>query len=141
MTEEKEGLVMNTQSHLRTWFPAAAFATLLTAMLSTNVAAQDIVTFKDDVLPIIEVRCQSCHQPGGPGYEASGLDMRTYEGLIKGTKHGSVITPGRPFESSLIAMIDHRTDPEIWMPHDRKRLSKCERLVFRFWVAQGAKNN
>lgn len=132
---------MNTQSHLGAWFLTAVFSVLLMTTISSTVAAQDIVSFNEDVFPIIEVRCLACHQPGSAGYEASGLDMRTYEGLIKGTKHGPILTPGRPFESSLIAMIDHRTDPKIWMPHDRKRLSKCERLMFRFWVSQGAKNN
>jgi hypothetical protein len=108
---------------------------------SSTATAGEVVSFKEDVFPIIEVRCLECHIPEGSGYEASGLDLRTYESLMKGTEHGSMITPGSPFESNLIAVIDQRTDSEIWMPHDRKRLSKCERLLFRFWVSQGAKNN
>jgi hypothetical protein len=60
---------------------------------------------------------------------------------MKGTKHGAVVTPGRAFESNLVAVIDQRTDPELWMPHNRKRMSKCERLLIRFWVNQGAKDN
>jgi len=136
---------MNTHGRLRVWFPTVALSALLAtpfaAMLSTNAAAQEIVSYKEDVFPIIELRCLECHQPGGAGYEASGLDLRTYEGLMKGTKYGSIVTPGSAFDSNLIAVIDRRTDPKIWMPHNRKRLSKCERLTFRFWVSQGAKNN
>lgn len=108
---------------------------------SSDAIAGDAISFKEDVFPIIEFRCLECHEPGGAGYETSGLDLRSYEGLMKGTEHGSMITPGSPFESNLIAVIDQRTDSEIWMPHDRKRLSKCERLMFRFWVSQGAKDN
>ena len=116
----------------------------LTAMLmvltwAPGVAAQ--VSFKEDVFPIIELRCLGCHQPGGNGYERSGLDMRTYEGLMKGTKYGSMITPGSWVESNLLAVIDRRTAPETWMPHNKRRLSKCERLTFRHWVMQGARNN
>jgi hypothetical protein len=116
----------------------------LTAMLmvltwAPGVAAQ--VSFKEDVFPIIELRCLGCHQPGGKGYEKSGLDMRTYEGLMKGTKYGSMITPGSWVESNLLAVIDRRTAPETWMPHNKRRLSKCERLTFRHWVMQGARNN
>ncbi|MFQ5773643.1 MAG: c-type cytochrome domain-containing protein [Kiloniellaceae bacterium] len=114
---------------------------LVAATWRSDAAAQEAVSFKEDVFPIIELRCLECHQPGGAGYEASGLDMRTYDGLMKGTKYGPIVTPGRAFESNLIAVIDRRTSPEIWMPHNRKRLSKCERLLFRFWVNQGARNN
>ena len=116
----------------------------LTAMLmvlawAPGVAAQ--VSFEEDVFPIIELRCLECHQPGGTGYEKSGLDLRTYEGLMKGTKHGSMVTPGSALESNLLAVIDRRTSQEIWMPHERKQLSKCERQTFRFWVMQGARDN
>jgi hypothetical protein len=116
----------------------------LTAMLmvlawAPGAAAQ--VSFQEEVFPIIELRCLECHQPGGTGYEKSGLDLRTYEGLMKGTKYGSMVTPGSAFESNLLAVIDRRTSPEIWMPHERRQLSKCERQTFRFWVMQGARDN
>ncbi len=116
----------------------------LTAMLmvlawAPGVAAQ--VSFEEDVFPIIELRCLECHQPGGTGYEKSGLDLRTYEGLMKGTKYGSMVTPGHALESNLLAVIDRRVSSEIWMPHKRKQLSKCERQAFRFWIMQGARDN
>jgi hypothetical protein len=60
---------------------------------------------------------------------------------MRGTKHGSMITPGSWIESNLLAVIDHRTAPETWMPHNKKELSKCEQLTLRYWVMQGAKNN
>ncbi len=117
---------------------------ILTAMLmgltwAPGVAAQ--VSFKEDVFPIIEIRCLECHQPGGKGYERSGFDLRTYEGLMKGTKYGSMITPGSWIESNLLAVIDHRTARETWMPHNKKALSKCEQMTLRYWVMQGARNN
>ncbi len=124
------------------WIGIAVGAVMLVAGASNSAAvAQEAVSFKEDVYPILELRCMECHQPGGSGYETSGLDFRTYEALMKGTKYGPVVLPGRAMESNLITVIDHRTDPEIWMPHDRKRLSKCERLLVRFWVSQGAQNN
>ena len=60
---------------------------------------------------------------------------------MKGTKYGPMVTPGSAIDSNLLAVIDRRTSPEIWMPHERKQLSKCERQAFRFWVMQGARNN
>jgi hypothetical protein len=112
---------------------------LIFAVWASTAAAQ--VSFEQDVFPIIELRCLECHQPGGDGYETSGLDMRTYEGLMKGTKNGPMIIPGNTIASNLLAVIDRRTSAEIWMPHERRQLSKCERQALRFWVMQGARNN
>ncbi len=117
----------------------AVTAILVIGIWAPGAAAQ--VSFKEDVFPILELRCLECHQPGGAGYEKSGLDMRTYESLMRGTNHGPIIIPGSVIESNLLAMIDRRTSPELWMPHGRKKLSKCERQAIRFWVAQGARNN
>jgi len=121
-----------------------ALGLALTAILVTGTwapAAADPISFKEDVFPILELRCLECHQPGGDGYEKSGLEMRTYESLMKGNNHGPMIVPGNMSESNLLAMIDRRTSPELWMPHGKKQLSKCERQAIKFWVAQGALNN
>ena len=56
-----------------------ALGLALTAILVTGTpAAADPISFKEDVFPTLELRCLECHQPGGDGYEKSGLDMRTY---------------------------------------------------------------
>ncbi len=118
----------------------AVTAILVIGSWAPGAAAQE-VSFREDVFPILELRCLECHQPGGAGYEKSGFDMRTYEGLMKGTNNGPMVIPGSVTESNLLAMIDRRTSPELWMPHGRKKLSICERRAIRFWVAQGARNN
>ena len=121
----------------------AKFATL-TAMLVAGFwpsTSRAEMSFKQDVFPIIEIRCLECHQPGGDGYEKSGLDLTTYEGLMKGTHFGAVIMPHSAIGSTLIAVIERRTSREIWMPHERKKLSKCERRAINHWVLQGARNN
>jgi hypothetical protein len=109
------------------WWPAAL--------------AAEQVSFNNDIFPILELRCLECHQPGEKGYEQSGLDLRTYESLMKGTKHGPIVVPRNAFRSNLVVVIDHRADAAIRMPHEGKRLSKCERLLVRFWINQGARNN
>ena len=120
----------------------AIFSAILAAgTWSSDATAQDVISFTEDVFPVLELRCLECHQPGGPGYEKSGLDLRTYDGLMKGTKLGPIVVPGSAFTSNLIAVIDGRTDPALRMPHNRKRMSKCERLLLRFWVSQGARDN
>ena len=51
------------------------------------IAAPEQMSFKDDVQPIFKLYCTSCHSaPDGEGYKASGLDLTTYQGVMKGTK-------------------------------------------------------
>ncbi len=134
-------MTIRPRQDLRVWSTIPAVVLVAGICATTAALAGDSISFEEDVFPVIELRCLDCHQPGGKGYETSGLDLRTYEGLMKGTKHGPVVVPRSAVTSNLITVIDRRTDPELWMPHQKKRLSKCERLIFRFWVSQGAKNN
>ena len=93
------------------------------------------------IYPIIQIRCLECHQPQGEGYKKSGLDLRTYEGLMKGTKFGPMVIPGDAFMSNLIVLIDGRAASGLRMPHGKKKLSSCDKDLFRNWVNQGARNN
>ena len=66
----------------------------LPSLAQNSVPAQKEISFKADVRTILDDYCMGCHVPGGKGYEKSGLDLRTYQSLMKGTKFGPVITPG-----------------------------------------------
>jgi hypothetical protein len=110
-------------------------------VMAIPALAQD-VSYKSDISPIIHDYCLSCHQPGGKGYEASGLDMRTYQSLMKGTKFGSVIKPGDSFTSILIQLVEGRAHSSIKMPFGMSgSLSKTNIDLMKKWVDQGAKNN
>lgn len=83
-----------------------------------------------------------CHQSGGPGFEASGLNMQSYDTLMKGTKFGPVIKPGDAISSTLVRLIKGKADPSINMPHGgRQPLSEVEIQQVETWINQGAKNN
>ena len=106
-----------------------------------RAAAEEQVSYKLDVQPILQSRCSSCHQPGGEGYQASGLDLTSYEGLMKGTKHGPIVVPGDPLTSNLMVLVEGRADPKVRMPHGQRPLLKQQTEILRLWVKQGAKNN
>lgn len=97
------------------------------------------VSFKDDIMPILQIRCLECHTKGGSGLEKSGLNLDTYESLMKGTTFGPVITPGNAMTSNLLLLVEGKT--AVRMPHNRKSLTKCEIDLLRDWVQKGAKNN
>jgi hypothetical protein len=104
-------------------------------------AAEEIVSFKDDILPLLNWRCSSCHEPGGAGYEKSGLDLTSYAGVMKGTKFGPMIVPREPESSNLMLLLDWKASPALRMPHNKKQLSSCDRSSIRTWIRQGAKDN
>lgn len=116
---------------------AAALAISMGAALAEP--PRGLVSFKEDIYPIIQIRCLSCHKPGGEGLEASGLDLTSYEGLMKGTRYGPVVLPGKSMMSNLIVLVDGRA--AIRMPHNKRRLSTCEIGMLKTWVNQGARNN
>jgi len=121
--------------------PAIFLMVFVVNLVSAPARAAEVVSFSEDIFPIIQIRCLECHQPQGDGFEKSGLDLRTYEGLMKGTKFGPMVIPGDAFMSNLIVLIDGRAKSGLRMPHGKKKLSSCDKDLFRSWVNQGAKNN
>ena len=127
-----------------------AFASVVAAGLSlagstamtpigTACAAQAQVSYSEDIAPIFRGWCASCHAPGGEGEKASGLDLSTYESLMKGTKFGPMVIPGKPDESSLMALIEGKA--KLRMPFQHKPLPACLRLNISSWIFEGARNN
>jgi mono/diheme cytochrome c family protein len=110
-----------------TWRPAAA--------------AEATVSFKAGVLPIFKEQCSTCHTPGGEGTTVSGLDLTTYDGIMKGTKYGPMIIPGNPDYSNLMWLLDWKSSPQLRMPHGKSQLPVAQRDTIRAWIRQGAKNN
>ena len=110
-------------------------------MPSAELCAAEPQSFSEDILPIFKGRCVGCHQAGGEGYEKSGLDLTTYEGLMKGTKFGAMVIPRDPESSNLMWLLDWRASPQMRMPHGKKKLSICDRNAIRAWIREGAKNN
>ncbi len=107
-----------------------------------NDGATDSPAFRDKVFPVLEMYCLECHLPGGIGYETNGLDMRTYESLMKGTRFGPVITPGNAFTSNLMVLLEGRSKFGLKMPYvDKRDLSKWEKHLIRAWINRGARNN
>lgn len=99
------------------------------------------VSYKNDVMPILEKNCMDCHSADGEGIEKSGLSMESYEALMKGTRLGPIIVPGSSAGSTLNRLVEGKADPSIRMPHGGDWLPQGERDVLKAWVDQGAQNN
>jgi mono/diheme cytochrome c family protein len=123
------------------WLLAAAVPVAVVAAL-TGCAREEAVSFSQNVKPIIDQNCLACHQPGGEGFEASGLSMVTYDELMKGTNFGPMIIGGDSAGSNLIVLMEGRADPSISMPHgSMDPVAAKDVETIKRWVDQGAKNN
>ncbi len=119
---------------------------LIVLILFTLVVAacsnETLVSFSQDVKPILDQNCIRCHQSGGVGQTASGLSMETYADLMKGTRNGPMIIAGDVEGSNLLVLMEGRADPSISMPHDQQKpIAKEDIQTIRLWIDQGAKNN
>ena len=120
---------------------AAALIGLESMTASDDLCAAGAQSFSEDILPLLKWRCSGCHEAGGDGYQKSGLDLTTYEGVMKGTKFGRMVIPGDAASSNLMLLLDWRVSPQVRMPHNKKKLSMCDRDAIRAWINEGAKNN
>ena len=118
--------------------------TLLSLFLLTMAACsgEPAISFSQDVKPIIDKNCVSCHQPDGKGVVASGFNMTSYDELMKGAQFGPMVIAGYAEGSNMVVLMEGRADPSISMPHgQQKPVSKADILTIRFWIDQGARNN
>ena len=137
-------MMIDRKIRIRSVAVAAVAAALVTSGLPERpreACAAEPTSFAEDVMPIFRGRCVSCHQPGAEGFDKSGLDLTSYEGVMKGTKHGPMVIPRDPDSSNLVWLLDWRGSAEVRMPHGKKKLSTCDRNAIRAWIREGAKNN
>jgi mono/diheme cytochrome c family protein len=127
---------------------AAACALAAAAMFwqPAQVAAQSAADpapntpefYTQKVVPIFQANCYRCH--GGMNHRG-GLNISTLSGMEKGGHDGSVITPGHPEQSLIVALIRHegpKDDPMPMPPPPRAKISDADIAVITAWVKAGA---
>jgi mono/diheme cytochrome c family protein len=70
------------------------------------------VTFDKDIQPIFKTSCVRCHGAERPRAQ---LRLDTLDGVLKGTKQGSILTAGDSASSLLVKAVS-QLDPETAMP-------------------------
>jgi len=119
-----------------------SLAILLVAILAA-CAVGHRVSYHRDVYPVLEENCFTCHiPPDGEGYRKVGLDLASWQTLMRGTDYGVVIVPGNSRRSILNMLVEGRADASLRMPHDADQpLSDTDIETLRRWVDEGAKDN
>jgi mono/diheme cytochrome c family protein len=95
------------------------------------------VSFADDVTPILNENCVKCHGAGGPPIVLeAGLNLTSYENVMKGSEFGTIVEAGNADDSLLLMMIEEGD-----MPEEADPLSDEDINTIKMWIAEGAKNN
>lgn len=105
---------------------------------SRHLSHADPVSFSNDILPLFEKKCISCHggEVDGEIVTESQLDLTTYEAVMAGSEFGPVIEPGDVEGSYLFESVELGD-----MPEDDDPLSEKEIEMIREWILAGAPNN
>jgi uncharacterized membrane protein len=102
--------------------------------------AQDSVSYRKDVKPILKKYCLPCHTEDN--MNPSELFLDTYEGIMKGGKHGQSVLPGKADSSLFIHKISLKPPFGDPMPLRRKTAFPDDTLmILKSWINQGAKKN
>lgn len=86
------------------------------------------------VQAILLPKCGMCHGQNGK----EGIDVRTYDSLLKGGEHGAIVVAGEPENSKLIHALRGQNGVA-QMPKNSPPLSEDEIKKIEDWIKSGAK--
>jgi hypothetical protein len=86
--------------------------------------------------PILDANCIGCH---GEAKSKGGLQLDSYEMLMRGGQDGPVVIPGQPEKSLLLQRVTLPVDHKKFMPAEGKPPLKPQDIAWiKAWIQQGA---
>jgi hypothetical protein len=101
-------------------------------LLPSLARAADKTTYQDHILPILESKCFSCHDPDK---KKGGLDLTNFTNLMAGSSGGEIVNPGNPGDSTLIKVLTKQAEP--YMPPKGDPLPKDQIELISKWINEG----
>ena len=106
-------------------------------------ADDEPVSFHNHILPLFQKRCLNCHgetyvKNGRTIKPTAGLQLDSYEMVIKGNLDGTIVTPGDPTVSTLYQVVILPDDDPELMPPKGEPLTEEERTMIKRWILEGA---
>lgn len=90
------------------------------------------VTFADQVLPVLEDACLSCHNPD---QAKGGLDLTSFAAAMNGGSGGAIVQAGSPDRSRLYTLANHAEEP--YMPPNKPKINPAQLDTLRRWIEDG----
>ena len=111
----------------------ACLYTLATSLVISSAAlAEDKVTYADQVRPVLENKCFSCHNPDK---KKGDLDLTSYAATMAGGGGGSIVDPGNPSGSKLVNCVTKKEEP--YMPPEGSPLAAKDIEILQKWITGG----
>ncbi|MGH9362965.1 MAG: c-type cytochrome domain-containing protein [Thermoanaerobaculia bacterium] len=95
-----------------------------------------LLAFEKDVLPILDQRCTECH---GISKQSGGLRLDGLQELLKGSRKGPVVSPGKSAESRIVERVT--AEGKRRMPPKGDRVPPAEVEIIRRWIDAGARSS
>jgi Planctomycete cytochrome C len=111
--------------------------TLIAAGAMAATAHADAPSYTKDVKPFLEKYCTDCHN----NVQAKArIELDSYEGLMKMSRRGAVVSPGKPDRSRV--MLTLTGGAKQMPPRKYSAQPKADEIAMvKAWIADGAKND
>ena len=100
----------------------------------TKPTAEQLAFFENKIRPLLADNCLECHS-AAKRKTKGGLRMDNREDMRRGGENGTILVPGNPADSAIIAAVEWRGDTQ--MP-PKKHLSAEQISALKTWIAMGA---
>jgi len=101
-------------------------------LASSLLASSEKPNFQDDLLPLFEESCNSCHNPDKA---KGGLDLTSMNGILAGGSSGDVALPGESSNSLLYLLAARLKEPH--MPPKGDKIAETKLALIKLWIDQG----
>ena len=109
---------------------------LMLFMAAIPCAAEKVVSFAEDIRPIFENKCFSCH---GSSKEKGRLRLDSAASILRGGDSGEPLFVAGNREQSFLYKVISRQDPDEAMPpREKDALSRSEVEAIGLWIDAGA---
>lgn len=86
-------------------------------------------SYSEDIAPILDVNCYSCHRENVYQTLGSGINLSDYN-----------VVASKATDGSLLGSVSHESDYTA-MPLNGEKLSDCKIELIQKWINDGAQNN
>ena len=103
---------------------------------STEAKEAENVSYFRDIWPILQRRCQGCHQPS---VKQGNLDLTQYQTFRNGGKSGPAFVAQDSGNSLVLALVSGKREPR--MPLGQPPLDPDQIKLFQRWIDSGARDD
>ncbi len=105
-------------------------AVLLARLAFPQNAPTSDTLWNSHIEPLLKEHCAECHNPAK---SKSGLDLSSFQSILRGGERGAAVIPGRPNESNLYKFLSSDSDPHM-PPAKRAPLGEEEAGLIKKWI-------